>query len=197
MRMRVSPLFIAAMTLIVISTGGRAQDAISGEDPKLQLQPQQYLSSVLQLVSESCFERGDKPAELAALARARNWKTATDNELANHSSAFTRMIGGWLFSDAITSYAILQSVSSVAPKMHVCSITTKLTSATFDQFRERFEAKYSATADRVVEAPTASTYRYSVLRGDKTTVRTSLVSTPAESLLTIRMIHGEALPPDS
>jgi hypothetical protein len=191
--MRLATLCIAAATLISSSSAGRAQDAGFGS----ATQPSPFLVGVLQLALESCLKSGDKPAELAALAKARSWKAATDIELAKHNNAFTRMIGGWIFSDAISSYAVLQSFSAGPPKVFVCSITTNLGDGDFEKFRALFENKLSFTADQVLETPTTSTHRYSVQRQDRTTVRTSLVSTPAQSMLTIRMIHGVALPPDS
>ncbi|MFN0218221.1 MAG: hypothetical protein ACKVP4_05325 [Hyphomicrobium sp.] len=105
------------------------------------------------------------------------------------------MLGGWLFSDSRTSYAILQSVMD-GPRIHVCSITTKLQDGDFAKFKQELETKFAVTPDETSERPDGAKYRYWITREDKASVRVSVVSTPAQSLLTIRMIHGDKLPPD-
>lgn len=76
-------------------------------------------------------------------------------------------------------------------RIHVCSITTKLQDGDFAKFKQEFETKFAVTPDESSERPDIAKYRYWITRQDKSQVRVSVVSTPTQSLLTIRMIHGE------
>lgn len=187
---RVTALAVLALVCFEPIPIARSEGPVDAADPDSS-----FASKLVDLARQSCLERGDRSADLSSFAKGRNWTPASDQELARHGNEFTRMLGGWLFSDSRSSYAILQSVMDV-PRIHVCSITTKLQDGDFAKFKQEFETKFAVKPDEVSERPEIAKYRYWITRQDKSQVRATLVSTPAPLLLTIRMIHGDRLPPD-
>ncbi len=149
----------------------------------------------MRLLRESCLTLCNKPDELKELANARGWLPKSNDELAKNDNDFTRLIGGWTFNDALTSYAVIQSAGRNDSKLFVCSITTKvLAGVEAAKVKVALENRYTIHPGWDIERTGSLSYRYRIVELGKMPIGVTLVITPATSILTLRCLHGNLTP---
>lgn len=169
-----------------------------GEKPSSQtdnsrLEPVQHLMSI---VHETCFERGGDSDALKKWADDTHWNTASAERLkAIPDNEFTQVTGGWTAATEIGVVAIIQSKIRSSRRGFVCSVTAKVPNTKMHQdFKSIFESQFNTTIAEEHHAPNQQTNRYWIERNKRAPVKATMVFTPSQGIMTIRMIHGHARP---
>lgn len=176
--------FIRSSILTLLLLSGAAPSV--AENP-----PQTFADGLLQLLDDSCLTLGNNPDGLGRLAKTRGWAGKSPDELAKLDNAYTRLVAGWTFNDALTSYALIQSAGRDSSNLFVCSITTKLpVGVDASMIKLALETRYATKPEWDIERTGSQSFRYRVPGADKMPIGITLHATPATSILTLRCLHG-------
>ncbi|PPC98239.1 MAG: hypothetical protein CTY31_13980 [Hyphomicrobium sp.] len=169
-----------------------------GEMPSSQADDrrQEPIHLLIRIVQETCFERGGDSDALKKWADDTHWNAASAERLkAIPDNEFTQVTGGWTAATEIGVVAIIQSKIRGSRRGFVCSVTAKLPNTKMHQdFKSIFESQFNTTIAEEHDAPNQHTDRYWIERNKSPPVKASMVFTPSQSIVTIRMIHGDAWP---
>lgn len=156
------------------------------------------VEQVLSLAREACFVRGGDITALKELADSGDWEAAPPSELAKHATPYTKMVGGWTFTKNGMATAVLQSAFLPPRSGTVCSITTMLSSDVDHQRVKRgFAQLFGTIIAEETDNPSRHVDRYWIDRGQVPPVKSTIVFEKAKRALTVRMVHGSALPTQS
>lgn len=157
--------------------------------------PDEFVRGLIETVDQACFERGDDAEQLRVWALAHAWIPVPSQELERHANELTTLIGGFTLENELGAFAVIQSEFKPPGNGHVCSLTTKLASATqHTAAKAAFAQRFGAPIAEELDRPEQHTDRYWIERGRQPPVKATIVHTPASRALTIRMIHGSAMP---
>lgn len=156
---------------------------------------QSNVERILSVAREACFEHGASRARLGAFAAQAGWKTAHPTEIDRHHTDWTVLVGAWTFLDGEHATAVFQSVFRAPRVGAVCSITTKLASDEEHlELKDGFSRQFGTDISEEDEQSSLHIDRYWIDRGRSPPVKSSLSYDRMARTITIRMIHGLALP---
>jgi hypothetical protein len=165
----------------------------SSQTDNSRLEPVQHLMSI---VHETCFERGGDADALKKWADDAHWNAASAERLnAIPENEFTEVTGGWTGATGIGAIAIIQSKVRGSRRGFVCSVTAKLSNSKMHRdAKSKFQSQFNTTIAEEHHAPNQHTDRYWIERNKNPPVKATMVFTPSQGIITIRMIHGDAWP---
>lgn len=154
-----------------------------------------FVRHLVETADQACFERGGDAEQLKTWALAQSWTSLPRQELERNANEFATQIGGWTHTNEFGAFAVIQSQIKPPGSGYVCSLTTKLASQ--DQHaatKAAFAQRYGAAIAEELDKPEQHTDRYWIERGERPPVRATIVHVPSSGAITIRMIHGRAMP---
>lgn len=145
---------------------------------------------LMELADRACFGHGDDLTGLQEEAKERGWKPVSAQELERRDTSASEMTGGWVFTNAFGSFAIMQSKFKDGPAAYLCSITTKLAFHRHDQVKASFEQRFKAPLVQEGDRSGKHTDRFLITSPSKAPIDSSIVYVPSKGGITINMIHG-------
>lgn len=153
------------------------------------------VGSIVDVVRDACFDRGDSTRHLNEFAIKSGWVRANQAEIDRLHTPWTIMVGAWTFLDGARETAIFQSALRPPHVGAVCSMTTGLASdAEHVALKEAFSRLFGTSISDETEKTSLHIDRYWIDRGRAPPVKTTLSYDRVSRMITIRMIHGLANP---
>jgi hypothetical protein len=153
-----------------------------------------HVAHLIEIADEACFLRGSDAPSLAAWAQVQHWRPVAAEDLKNGLNEFTTLVAGWTFETRFSAFAVVQSRLNAPHDGYVCSITTKLASASqHGETKAAIQNRFGMVIERETDRLESHTDHFWIERGEKP-VKVTLVYAPATGRTTIRMIHGNSRP---
>lgn len=167
-----------------------ASTATAHHDVALAYHETDEVEYLMELAYRTCFGHGDDLKGLQAEANAHAWKAASEKELKRNESAVSEMIGGWVFSNGLGSFAVIQSKFKAGPSAYLCSITAKLPFDRHDRVKASFETRFATTLGQEIDRSGKHIDRFLMTSPYKRPIDASIVYVRSKGGLTISMVHG-------
>ena len=150
------------------------------------------IEQLLDFVDRTCIRLGDDRPGLSVLAQADGWSKASDKQLAEASTASTKITGGWTVANRLGSIAVVQSKAVRNPHLLSCSITGRLGDPHwFEDFVTLFASRFQAPRLFIRELENRRVSQQIVVRDDQSRIEVTLSQTTDSRVFTVRTIHSK------
>jgi hypothetical protein len=150
------------------------------------------VSHYIEIADEACLIRGSDEQTLSSWAQSQHWLPVAPADLKPGQNEFTTLVAGWTFETPFSAFAVVQSRLNEPHDGYVCSVTTKLASASQHiEIKTAIQSRFEAVIERETERAESHTDHFRIEHESKP-VKVTLVYVPQAGSITIRMLHSTA-----